>query len=281
VKRGRAKWTHTILSVLLVAGIAVYCLFPLYWILITSFKLPGTEFKLPVEYWPSRFSLESYRVILGPDFRVQNAIKNSLIVSSVVTVGALLICSLSAYAIARLRFRYRFQSLIAIQAAGMVPAIVTIAPTFILVRWMGLLGDLGGMILPNIVYCIPIGTFLMAAYFAGLPFELEDAAKMDGYAPLSIFWKVIMPLAAPGLFAAGVIAFLGSWGEFMLAFTVSMGLPKAQTVPVAILGFSQQFQLQWAWVSAGIVLSLIPVILIVLLFQKWVLKGLTTGALKY
>jgi multiple sugar transport system permease protein len=281
VKRPRSKWTHTVLSVVVVAVIAAYCLFPLYWILITSFKLPGSEFRLPVEYWPRRFSLESYRVILGPDFRVQNAIKNSLIVSTCVTVGSLFLCSLSAYAIARLRFKFRFQSLIAIQAAGMVPAIVTIAPTFILVRSLGLLGDLGGMILPNIVYNIPLGTFLMAAYFAGLPLELEDAAKMDGYAPLSVFWRVIMPLAAPGLFAAGVIAFLGSWGEFMLAFTVSMGLPKAQTVPVAILSFSQQFQLQWAWVSAGIVLSLIPVIVIVLVFQKWVLKGLTTGALKY
>jgi multiple sugar transport system permease protein len=150
-----------------------------------------------------------------------------------------------------------------------------------LVRSLGLLGELGGIILPNIIYNIPMGTFLMAAYFAGLPFELEDAAKVDGYAPLSVFWRVIMPLAAPGLFAAGVIAFLGSWGEFMLAFTVSMGLPRVQTVPVAILGFSQQFQLQWAWVSAGIVLSLIPVIIMVLVFQKWVLKGLTTGALKY
>lgn len=279
--RKRRKWTHAVLSYVILIVIAVYCLFPLYWILITSFKAPGTEFRLPVEYWPARFSLESYQVVTGPDFQIQNAIKNSLIVSSAVTIGSLLICSLSAYAISRLKFRYKFESLIAIQAAGMVPAIVTIAPTFILVRSLGLLGELGGIILPNIIYNIPMGTFLMAAYFAGLPFELEDAAKVDGYAPLSVFWRVIMPLAAPGLFAAGVIAFLGSWGEFMLAFTVSMGLPRVQTVPVAILGFSQQFQLQWAWVSAGIVLSLIPVIIMVLVFQKWVLKGLTTGALKY
>lgn len=281
MRRPRVRWAHTLFSVAALALIAVYCLFPLYWIVITSFKLPGSEFTLPVEYWPRRFSLESYQVILGPDFRVQNAIVHSLIVSSCVTAGSLFLCSLSAYAIARLRFKYRFQSLIAIQAAGMVPPIVTIAPTFILVRSLGLLGDLGGMILPNIAYNIPLGTFLMAAYFAGLPLELEDAAKMDGYAPLAVFWQVIMPLAAPGLFASGVIAFLGSWGEFMLSFTISMGLPKAQTVPVAILGFSQQFQLQWAWVSAGIVLSLAPVIVIVLVFQKWVLKGLTTGALKY
>jgi multiple sugar transport system permease protein len=281
MRRTTKKLTHTVLSFAILILIAIYCLFPLYWIVITSFKAPGTEFRLPVEYWPRRFSTESYEVVMGPDFRVQNAIKNSLIVSSSVTVGALFITSLSAYAISRLKFKYKFESLIAIQAAGMVPAIVTIAPTFVLIRSLGLLGELGGIILPNIVYNIPMGTFLMAAYFAGLPFELEDAAKVDGYAPLSVFWRVIMPLAAPGLFASGVIAFLGSWGEFMLAFTISMGLPKVQTVPVAILGFSQQFELQWAWVSAGIVLSLAPVIVMVLVFQKWVLKGLTTGALKY
>ncbi len=179
MKRPRAKWTHTLLSLVVLAAIAVYCLFPLYWIVITSFKLPGSEFTLPVEYWPRRFSLESYRIILGPDFRVQNAIKNSLIVSSCVTAGSLFICSLSAYSIARLRFKYRFQSLIAIQAAGMVPAIVTIAPTFILVRSLGLLGDLEGMILPNIVYNIPLGTFLMAAYFAG--FTRAGGCRQDGW----------------------------------------------------------------------------------------------------
>jgi multiple sugar transport system permease protein len=279
--RTREKWVHGCLSLVVFAIVVVWCLLPLYWIVVTSLKAPGTEFRLPVEYWPARFSIESYQVILGPDFQVQNAIKNSLIVSSVVTVCGLFLCSLSAYAIARLKFKYKIESLFLIWAAGMVPAIVTIAPTFVLIRSLGMLGTLGGMILPNIIYIIPLGTFLMAAYFAGLPFELEDAAKIDGYAPFSVFWRVIMPLSTPGLFAAGVIAFLGSWGEFMLAFTVSMGLPKVQTVPVAILGFSQQFQLQWAWVSAGIVLSLLPVIIMVLVFQKWVLKGLTTGAVKY
>ena len=274
----RMQWIY---SVVIVAFISVFCLGPLYWIAITSFKTPGTEFRKPIRYWPSVISLESYGVGLGPQFRVQNAIKNSVIVSSAVTVGALLVTSLSAYTIARLRFKYKIESLILIQLAGMVPPIVTIAPTFVLVRSLGLLTDLMGLILPNIAYNIPVGTWLMAAYFAGLPTDLEDAAKVDGYAPFSIFWRVIMPLAAPGLFSAGVLAFLGSWGEFMLALTISLGLPKAQTVPVAILSFSQRHELQWAWVSAGIVLSLLPVVAMVLVFQKWVIKGLTAGALKY
>jgi multiple sugar transport system permease protein len=275
------KPLHAILSLAVTAVVALFCLAPLYWILITSLKKPGTEFRLPIQYWPADVSLESYQVVLGTGFRVQDAIRNSLIVSSAVTLGALALAALAAYAIARLRFRYKVQSLLFIQAAGMVPPIVVIAPTFVLIRSLGLLSTLPGLILPNIAYSIPLSTWLLATYFANLPFELEDAAKVDGWPPLQIFWRVMLPLAAPGLFSAGVLVFLGSWGEFMLALTVSLGLPEAQTVPVAILGFSQAFELQWSWVSAGIVLSLVPVVLLVLLFQRWVIQGLTTGAVKY
>jgi multiple sugar transport system permease protein len=275
------KPIHTAASVAVTVLVALFCLTPLYWILLTSLKEPGTEFRLPVRYLPADISLESYQVVLGPDFRMQDAIRNSLIVSSAVTIGALLLAALAAYAIARLRFRYKIQSLLLIQAGGMVPAIVVIAPTFVLIRSLGLLSTLPGLILPNIAYSIPLSTWLLASYFANLPFELEDAAKVDGYPPLQVFWRVMLPLAAPGLFSAGVLVFLGSWGEFMLALTVSLGLPQAQTVPVAVMSFSQAFQLQWAWVSAGIVLSLIPVITLVLIFQRWVIQGLTAGAVKY
>ena len=219
-------------------------------------------------------------MVLGPDFRVQRAILNSLIVSTTAMLGTLLFGSLAAYTIARLRFRYKVESLITIQIAGMIPPIVVIAPTFVLVRSMGLLGTLSGMALPNMAYGIPLTTWLLASYFANLPFELEDAARVDGASPLRIFWQIILPLAAPGLFSAGVIAFLGSWGEFMLALTVGLGLPHIQTVPVAIQSYSQAFQLQWAWVSAGTVLSLLPVIVLVLVFQKWVIHGLVAGAVQ-
>lgn len=276
----RKRYTHLLLSILATTVVAVFSLLPLYWMVVTSFKPPGSEFRLPIEYWPSNFSLESYRVILGPDFRVQRAILNSLIVSSTAMLGTLLLGSLAAYAIARLRFRYKIRSLLAIQVAGMIPPIVVIAPTFVLIRALDLLGTLPAMILPNLAYGIPLTTWLVASYFASLPFELEDAARVDGASPLTIFWRIMLPLAAPGLFSAGVLAFLGSWGEFMLAFTVSLGLPQVQTVPVAILSYSQAFQLQWSWISAGTVLSLIPIIMLVLVFQKWVIQGLISGAVQ-
>lgn len=278
--RARKKFTHIVLSVLVTGVVGLFSLAPLYWIVITSFKLPGTEFRQPVTYWPAEFSVESYQVVLGPDFLVQRAILNSLIVSTTAMAGTLLLGALAAYAIARLRFRYKIQSLLAIQVAGMIPPIVVIAPTFVLVRALGLLGTLPGLALPNMAYGLPLTVWLLASYFASLPFELEDAARVDGASPLRIFWQIVLPLAAPGLFSAGVIAFLGSWGEFMLALTVGLGLPQAQTVPVAVQGYSQAFQLQWTWVAAGTVLSLLPVMGLVLVFQKWVIRGLLTGAIE-
>ncbi len=272
---------HVALSVLVTIGVALFALLPLYWIVLTSFKAPGTEFRLPIRYWPDAISLEPYRTILGPDFNVQRAILNSLIVSSLTTVGALLLASLAAYTIARLRFTYKWSSLIFIQVASMLPPIIVIAPTFLIIRSLGLLGSLPGLIIPNMVYNIPLSTWLIASYFTGLPFELEDAAKVDGSPPLRIFRQIMLPLAAPGLFSAGVIAFLGSWGEFMLAFTISMGLPDAQTIPVAIQGYTMAMQRQWTWVAAAIVLSLAPVIVLVMVFQKWVVRGLALGSAKY
>jgi multiple sugar transport system permease protein len=272
---------HVALSILLTIGVAFFALLPLYWIVLTSFKAPGTEFRLPIRYWPDELSLEPYRTILGPDFNVQRAILNSLIVSSLTTIGALLLASLAAYTIARLRFTYKWGSLLFIQVASMLPPIIVIAPTFLIVRSMGLLGSLPGLIIPNMIYNIPLSTWLIASYFAGLPFELEDAAKVDGSPPLRIFRQIMLPLAAPGLFSAGVIAFLGSWGEFMLAFTISMGLPEAQTIPVAVQGYTMAMQRQWTWVAAAIVLSLAPVIVLVMIFQKWVVQGLTLGSAKY
>jgi multiple sugar transport system permease protein len=272
---------HVALSVLVTIGIAFFALLPLYWIVLTSLKAPGTEFRLPIRYWPDDISLEPYRTILGPDFNVQRAILNSFIVSSLTTIGALLLASLAAYTIARLRFTYKWSSLLFIQVASMLPPIIVIAPTFLIVRSMGLLGSLSGLIIPNMIYNIPLSTWLIASYFAGLPFELEDAAKVDGSPPLRIFRQIMLPLAAPGLFSAGVIAFLGSWGEFMLAFTISMGLPEAQTIPVAVQGYTMAMQRQWTWVAAAIVLSLAPVIVLVMVFQKWVVQGLTLGSAKY
>ena len=300
-KRARNRLFELIVTLVIVT----FCLGPLYWVLSTSFKPMGAEYVIPPEFWPSKPSLQAYKVILGlsapgeashaeagafqsaegitqsPHLNFLLPVRNSLIVSATTAIIALLVAALAAYAISRLRFRWKIQSLMLLWVGGLLPAVMVIAPTFVLMRTLGLLRTLPSMILPNIAYNIPLATWLLAVYFAQLPWELEDAAKVDGYKPLQIFRKVILPLSAPGLFSAGVFAFLGSWGEFMLASVVSMGVAEAQTVPVAILNLSFEYRNQWTWISAAIIVSVGLMVLIALIFQRWVIQGLTAGSVKH
>lgn len=268
-------------QLLAVSLIAIFSLFPLYYIFITSLKPSGSEYKLPLEFWPSHPTLQAYRTILGGDVNFLVPLRNSFIVSSSVTILTLLLSGLAAYAIARLRFRHKIFSLLFLLMGWVIPLVSTLSPTFMLLRTFGLLRTLPGLIIPNTIYNVPLCTWLLACYFAEIPFEIDDAAKVDGYRPLQIFWRVIMPLSAPGFFSAGIFAFLGSWGEFMLASIVTMGMPSAQTVPVAILNFSLNHRLQWTWISAGIIVSVTFIVLLVAVFQRWVIRGLTAGSVKY
>lgn len=272
------SFAHRAVSVAIIILIAIWCLAPLAWIGVTSVKPAGTEYRIPVEYWPQRPTLENYRTVIGERFGILRSVLNSMVVSTGSLVGTLMLATLSAYAIARLRFRYRWTTLYGMQIAGMIPPIVVIAPTFVLLRSLGLIRTYWAMILPNMVYALPLSSFLIASYFANIPFELEDAARVDGAGTFRTVFRVILPVAAPGIFSAGVLAFLGSWGEFMLANTVSIGRWEVETVPVAILSLSQAFQLQWSWVAAGTVLTLIPIVIGVLVFQRFVVTGLSAGA---
>ena len=269
---------HFAVSLLVVAAIALFCLGPLFWIAITSLKAPGTEFRTPVEYFPDEPTLESYAKVTSESFSVQTAIRNSLIVSTGAMVGTIVIASLAAYAIARVRFRFRFASILLIQAAGLVPPIIIIAPTFIMLRAAGLVGSLWAMIIPNIAYGVPLATLLLSSYLSRLPVNLEEAASIDGASWFRIYWQIILPVSAPAIVSAGVLSFLGSWGEFMHAFTVGLGLPALRTVPVAILGYSQAFELQWSWVAAATVIAIFPIVTLAVLFQRGVVRGLTSGA---
>ena len=269
-----------VLSWLVAFLIIFFCIGPLIWILTTSFKPMGAEFQTPIELIPSEPSLQAYKTVIF-DLNFLSPILNSFIVSSSITILGLFVAALSGYAIARLRIKYKIQSLFLLQIGAMIPPVVTIAPTFVIIRSLGLISSLPGLILPHIFYTTPIATWLLATYFSEIPFELDDTAKIDGCTSFQIFWKIILPLGAPGLFSAGIFAFLGSWGEFMLASAITMGVKGVQTVPVAILNFSFEHRMQWTWISAGIVLSLIPILLLVVIFQKRVISGLTAGAVKY
>jgi len=269
-----------LLALLVTLLITLFCLTPLFWVFSTSLKPMGAEYLMPVELWPSRPSLQAYRAVIEQlGFLVP--LRNSFIVSLATAALCLALSSISAYAIARLRFKYKIQSLLLLQLGAMIPPVVTIAPTFVLLKSLGLLRSLPAMIIPNVFYNVPLSTWLLSSYYVDLPYELEDAAKVDGYRPFQVFLKVILPLSAPGMFAAGMFAFIGSYGEFMLASVVTLGSQDVQTIPVAIQNFSFAFRQQWTWISAGLIMAMVPVVLLVLIFQRWVIKGLTAGAVKY
>ena len=261
------------------AIIMIYCLFPIAWIFITSIKPPGAEFHIPIEYIPSKVSLDNY-IEIFVEHKFHYYLLNSLVVASATTILVLAIGSLSAYAIARLRFKFRISSLLTILVVGMMPSIVMILPIFLIIRELGLMNTWLGLIITHAVFSLPITVWLLASYFAELPFDLEDAAKIDGYTPSSIYRKIIMPLSVPGLFSAGILAFIASWGEFMFALTLTHTI-QARTALVLITTLPGAYHLKWGMINAGVILTLIPIIVIVLVFQKWVMRGLTAGAVKY
>lgn len=275
--RTSAKRRHTAASLVVVLLLAIFCLGPLIWIALTSLKPAGTEFRTPLEYLPREPTVENYQTVVSSSFSIQTAILNSFFVSGLAMIGTVLLGGFAAYAVARLRFRFKFASVLLIQAAGLVPPIIIIAPTFILLKTAGLVGTLWAMVIPNIAYGLPLATLLITSFLSRIPMNLEEAAYLDGASWMRMYWQIIVPVAAPALISAGILSFLGSWGEFMHAFTVSLGLPRLRTVPVAILSYSQAFELQWSWVSAATVIALVPVVVLSVVFQRGVVRGLTSG----
>ena len=268
------------LSLLATLAITLFCMIPLIWVFSTSLKPMGAEYLKPITLWPREPTLDAYRQVIN-ELGFLTPLRNSFIVSLSTAALCLVVSAPAAYTVARLRFRYKIESLVLLQLGAMIPPVVTIAPTFVLLKSIGLLKSLPAMVIPNMFYCVPLATWLLASYFAELPWELEDAAKVDGYKPFQIFLRVIVPLSLPGMFAAGMFAFIGSYGEFMLASVVTLGIEEVQTIPVAIQNFSFAFRQQWTWIAAGVVLALLPVVVIVLVFQRWVIRGLTAGSVKY
>lgn len=267
----------TVTQASIILFVAAWVLAPILWMLSTSFKPPGTELRLPIEYLPRDATLANYRTVLGPRFNFARSLQNSVYVSTISMIGTLALSSTAAFSIARLRFRYRIGSLALLQLGGMIPPITVLAPTFVMMRSLGLLQSRWGLILPNMAYGIPLAVFLLAAYMRSLPPELNDAAAIDGASSGTMFLSVILPLSSPALASSGVLVFMGSWSEYLLANAISLGSPSAQTLPVSIQGFSRAFQLQWAWVSAAVVLSLIPVLFLSVIFQRFIVDGLAAG----
>jgi multiple sugar transport system permease protein len=263
---------------LCVVAIVVFCLFPFYWLLNTSLKT-GPDLSTSALVPPNP-TLDNYQSIFK-DSNFTRALQNSAIVALTTTAFALVVGSFCAYALARLRLKFKFLILAIILTITTFPQITIAAPIFKLWRDIGLYNTIPGLVIPYLTFALPLAIYILTSFFREIPRDLEEAALVDGATNFQAFYKVVVPLAAPGLATAGILTFIAAWNEFLLAITLTSS-PSARTVPAAIAFFtgSTQFEQPLGTISAASVTISIPLILMVLLFQKRIVAGLTAGAVK-
>ena len=263
---------------LLVAVIIFYAVFPFYYAIVSSLKPPSRLFV--VEYLPAVFTWDNYVSVFREQPFAKN-IFNSLIVSISVVSLSLLLGITAAYALGRVQFRGRGMLLLMILAVSMFPQVAVLSGMFELVRAFGLYNNLLSLTLSYMIFTIPFTVWVLTTFMKGLPKELEEAAVMDGATPWTIITRVFMPLLWPALVTTGLLAFIAAWNEFLFALTFTLTNTQ-RTVPVAIalITGASQHELPWGNIMAASVIVTVPVVLLVLIFQRRIVSGLTAGAVK-
>jgi multiple sugar transport system permease protein len=273
VSAGRAtRWT--VVNILVV----LYALFPVLWILSLSLK-PSSSVK-DGKLIPSQITFDNYKGIFqGGIFT--SALINSIGIGLITTVIAVVVGGMAAYAVARLAFPGKRLLVGVALLIAMFPQISLVTPIFNLWRTIGLFDTWPGLIIPYITFALPLAIYTLSAFFREIPWDLEKAAKMDGATPAQAFRKVIAPLAAPGIVTAAILVFIFAWNDLLLALSLT-ATQRAITAPVAIANFtgSSQFEEPTGSIAAGAMVITIPIIIFVLIFQRRIVAGLTSGAVK-
>lgn len=262
-----------------VATIAGWCLFPLYWMIVSSLKGPSAI--LSNSLVPGSPSLRNFETIFQGSHNLLYALRNSLIVAGTTTIIALVVGTLAAYAVARLPIKRRGLVLGVVLATSMFPHIAIVPPLFQLFTQWGWIDTYQALVLPYVSLGLPFAVWVLYSFFRQMPWELEQAALVDGCTPLTAFARIVLPLAAPGVFTTAILVFIIAWNEFLLANTFSLTL-ASQPVTVAIARFTGGSDLEQPFgpiMAAGVVVT-IPLIIVVLVFQRRIIGGLTAGGLK-
>ena len=268
----RVGWTVINLLVVL------YALIPVLWIISLSFKPPGSV--KDGKFIPTSWTWENYTSIFDTS-AFTSALINSIGIGLITTVIAVTLGTMAAYAVARLDFPGKKALIGAALLIAMFPQISLVTPLFNIERRLGLFDTWAGLIIPYITFALPLAIYTLSAFFREIPWELEKAAKMDGATPAQAFRKVIAPLAAPGIVTAAILVFIFAWNDLLLAISLT-STERSITAPVAIANFtgSSQFEEPTGSIAAAAVVITIPIIIFVLLFQRRIVAGLTSGAVK-
>jgi multiple sugar transport system permease protein len=263
----------------LLAIIFIWCLFPFMWLISTSLKLGDEALNSP-DMFQGPFGVDNYTSVMDQGFGFN--LRNSAIVAGTTTVLCIAVGSLAAYALARLPIKHKILLLGAVLAVSLFPPVALVPSMYELWRALGLLNTYPGLYIPYTAFTLPLTIFILSTFFSSIPKDLEEAARVDGASAFQAFYKVIMPLAAPGVFAAAIITFVAAWNEFLLASTFNPRDLAAQTVPVAIAAFtgSVEFQRPIGTITAACVIVTVPMIVLTLIFQRRIVAGLTSGGVK-
>ncbi len=256
-----------------------YALIPVVWIISLSLKDPTTIGDQ--KFFPREVTFDNYDSVFEGGLGFNRALINSIGIAIITTVLALALASMAAYAITRLEFPGKTLILATALAISMFPAISIVGGLFNVWRVIGLYDTWPGLILPYLSFALPLSIYTLSAFFREIPWDLEKAAQMDGATGMQAFRKVILPLAMPGVFTAGILAFIVAWNDFLFA-NVLTATDAARTAPVALSYFrgASQFQDPSGAIAAGAVVVTIPILIMVLIFQRRIVSGLTAGAVK-
>lgn len=266
------------LRLVLVALGALVMIVPFVWMLSTSLKAGTAVLTMPPQLVPNPATLEAY-IEVANTFPILRVLLNSLLVAGLTTLGQLVVCSMSGYAFARFRFTGRETLFLAYLATLMVPFAVTMTPLFIIVKQFGWTNSYLGLVIPGVFSAF--GTFLMRQFFLSLPIELEEAATLDGASTFGVFSRVMLPLCGPAVATLGILSFMASWNNFLWPLVI-VSDRNLMTLPLALATLQGVYpgQTQWNLIMAGSVITVVPMVLVFLLAQRWVVEGMATSGLK-
>jgi len=262
------------------AIIVIWCLLPFYWMVVTSFRDVG--FTFDTTPWPTHVTLDNYVTALstGLGNHLGKALLNSLIIGASVTIIALLVGTFAAYALSRIEFRFKGVVLGVIMGASMFPGVALLTPLFQLFTNIGWMGTYQALIIPEISFVLPLTVYTLTSFLREMPWDLEEAARIDGCTAGQAFRKVILPLAAPAVFTTAILAFISSWNEYLISSQLSSDATQPVTVAIASFTGSLPHQEPYTAVMAAGTIVTVPLVVLVLIFQRRIVAGLTAGGVK-
>jgi len=275
--RTRKSWHKVINGVNISAFLVVlFIALPLYWLIISSFKTPPALGDSPPQYWPNPWSGANYSQAFN-QYDFGSYFINSVIVTIVATALVLIFGTLAGYALGRLPMRGKFTLMVTLLIISLFPEIAVIAPLYTLLKDLGWLNSYQGLIIPYTAFNLPFAIWILRNYMLGIPQEMEETARVDGAGPLRTVWSIIIPMALPGLFTAGIFCFTACWTEFLMALTFNINL---KTIPVGVATFGTALEVPFGTIFAASVVAVVPIGILAFIFRKNIISGLTSGAVK-